>query len=263
MRPNYKNWVPKGMVQGFYAGTVVVLIAFVVLTGTDILTGTVKNVVSILLGILLLILIGASAFLTNLYRTFSYDGKKQFAKRIIEKVADYVVLPENGTGLDVGCGSAALTIACAKKNPQGKMVGLDRWGKEYASFSKKLCESNAVAEGVSERTSFVQGDALKLDFPDETFDAVTSNYCYHNIPSNDRQKIILETLRVLKKGGVFAIHDEFSKSKYGDMSKLINKLKNMGYEKVELLDTADNLFMTKKEAGILGLKGSGLLVGKK
>ena len=43
-------------------------------------------------------------------------------------------------GLDVGCGSGALTIACAKRNPQGKMVGIDRWGKEYASFSLPLCE---------------------------------------------------------------------------------------------------------------------------
>lgn len=41
----------------------------------------------------------------------------------------------------------------------------------------------------------------KLDFPDGAFDAVTSNYVYHNFPSRDRQAILLETLRVLKKGG--------------------------------------------------------------
>ncbi|WP_034452752.1 methyltransferase domain-containing protein [Butyrivibrio sp. AE2032] len=58
-------------------------------------------------------------------------------------------------------------------------------------------------------------DACKLDFADETFDAVTSNYVYHNIPSKDRQAILLETLRTLKKGGTFAIHDIMSKAKYG------------------------------------------------
>ena len=65
--------------------------------------------------------------------------------------------------------------------------------------------------------SFRRGDATHLDFPDESFDAVVSNYVYHNIPG-DRQALLLETLRVLKKGGTFAIHDIFSKSKYGDLS---------------------------------------------
>lgn len=263
MKPNYKNWVPKGMLVGFMAGTVVlgVLVAAVLLTG--LLCGAAKTVVAVILGILFVVMLIASLFFLNLYNTFSYDGKKQLARRIIDRVSDYVVLPQGGVGLDVGCGSGALTIACAKKNPGAAMVGLDRWGKEYASFNQQLCRDNARAEGVSERTEFVQGDACKLSYPDESFDAVTSNYCYHNIPSKNRQEIILETLRVLKKGGTFAIHDEFTASKYGDTDLLIRKLKELGYEKAELLDTSDGLFMTRKESTPLGLAGSGLLVGKK
>ena len=132
----------------------------------------------------------------------------------------------------------------------------------YASFSKNLCEQNAKAEGVN-NTSFMQGDATHLDFPDESFDAVTSNYDYHNIPSKDRQAILLETLRTLKKGGIFALHDIFSASKYGDMQAFVKKLKDMGYQKVELIDTTDGKFMKKSEAGWMGLSGSGLLTGIK
>lgn len=47
--------------------------------------------------------------------------------------------------------------------------------------------------------SFRRGNAVKLDFPDESFDAVTSNYVYHNIAGEDKQALLLETLRVLKK----------------------------------------------------------------
>ena len=134
-----------------------------------------------------------------------------------------------------GCGSGALTIACAKRNPQGRMVGLDRWGKEYASFSLPLCQNNAKAENVS-NTEFRRGNATKLDFPDESFDAVTSNYVYHNITGADKQQLLLEKLRVLKKGGAFAIHDLTSQRRYGDMQSFVKKLRDMGYERVELID---------------------------
>ena len=170
-------------------------------------------------------------------------------------------LPAGGKVLDVGCGSGALAIAVGKRNPKAEIIGIDRWGKEYASFSKALCERNAKAEGVS-RIAFQQGDATHLDFPDETFDAVVSNYVYHNIPG-DRQSYLLESLRTLKKGGTFALHDIFSKSKYGDMQTFVKKLRDMGYQRVELIDTTDGKYMKKSEAGWMALSGSALLTGRK
>jgi ubiquinone/menaquinone biosynthesis C-methylase UbiE len=110
---------------------------------------------------------------------------------------------------------------------------------------------------------FVKGNALKLDFPDESFDAVTSNYVYHNISSINRQELILETLRPLKKGGKFAIHDIFSKGKYGDMRVFIKTLKDMGYDNVCFVDTTDGTFMTKKEAMMYSLSHSAILYGTK
>jgi ubiquinone/menaquinone biosynthesis C-methylase UbiE len=196
------------------------------------------------------------------YNKFSYNGKRQMSKQIIDGTAKYVNIPDGGTGLDVGCGSGALTIACAKRNPNARMKGIDRWGKEYASFSKQLCESNSKAEGVN-NTSFAQGDATHLDFEDETFDAVTSNYVYHNIGGVNKQDLLFETLRVLKKGGTFAIHDIMSTGRYGDMRAFADKLKAQGYEEVKLIPTDDGMFMTKGEGTWLGLSGSTLLVGKK
>ncbi len=254
MKPNYKNWMPKGMIWSFAAATAVALVLTLIID-----VGWLK----ILLLILVLVLAGVTIWTVLMYRAFSYDGKRQMSRQIIDGVAEFIRLPEGGRCLDVGCGSGALAIAVAKRNPQGTVTGIDRWGAEYASFSKKLCEDNAFAEGVAERTSFARGDAQKLDFPDGTFDAVTSNYVYHNIPSRDRQAILLESLRVLKKGGTFAIHDIFSKDKYGDMQAFVAKLENLGYERVELIATDNAWFMSSWEARWMGLSGSALLVGTK
>ena len=156
-----------------------------------------------------------------------------------------------------------MTIASAKRNPKATMVGCDIWSGAYkAVFTKKRCEDNAKAEGVT-NTRFEEGDAIRLPFEDESFDAVTSNYVYHNISGHDKQELLLETLRVLKKGGTFAIHDLMSPARYGDMNAFVRKLKAEGYENVRLIDTTDGTFMGKKEASWLGLAGSTLLVGKK
>ena len=262
-KPDYRNWMPKGMVAGTMSGAVGCLGLAAVCACTDLVKNKTAKAVST--GLLVSAGVaagGAALWMELLYRAFSYDGKRQMSRKIIEGIAKVVSVPENGIGLDVGCGSGALTIACARRNPKARFIGIDRWGKEYASFSKPLCESNAQAEGVS-NTIFQKGDALKLDFPNESFDAVTSNYVYHNIPSRDRKKILLETLRVLKKGGSFALHDIFSEAKYGDMQAFVQKLRAMGYEKVELTDTTNGMFMTPGEARWMGLSGSALLTGKK
>ena len=254
MKPDYKNWVPNGMVYGFLGATGGALILTLIF-GVAGIVGKVLLVITIVLALMTL-------WMFLMHRAFSYNGSRQMSKQIIDGVSAYVKIPDGGKGLDVGCGSGALTIACAKKNPNAQMVGIDRWGKEYASFSKTLCESNAEAEGAA-NVSFGQGDATKLGFEDETFDTVTSNYVYHNIPSSDRQAILLETLRTLKKGGTFAIHDIMSKSKYGDIESFAKKLKDMGYEDVRLVDTTNGMFMSKFEATWMGLSGSTILMGKK
>lgn len=259
MRPDYKNWMPKGMIASFLSAALVFGMG---VFGVRILPeGTLKTALTIVFVLLAAIFCGLTIWSILLYRAFDYNGKRQMARQIVEGTAAYVKVPPGGKCLDVGCGSGALAIAVGKRNPQAKVVGIDRWGKEYASFSKALCESNAKAEGVS-RISFLHGDAARLDFPDETFDAVASNYVYHNIPG-DRQSYLLETLRTLKKGGTFALHDIFSRSKYGDMQAFVRELKDMGYQKVELFDTTDGTFMKKSEAAWMALGGSALLTGVK
>ena len=108
--------------------------------------------------------------------------------------------------LEVGCGSGALIIRAALTWSKAKVIGIDSWGAVY-TYSKALCEKNAVSEGVASRCVFQHGDAKQLDFPDESFDVVISNYVYHNVMGADMQK-----------------------------------LRDMGYQDVRLIDTAQEAF---------------------
>ena len=155
MKPDYKNWIPKGMLVSLIAGTVLSLALLLVFGVFGIcVSGKLRVVLGVVFGIAFVVCAKYTQWCVYAYRIFSYDGERKLSKQIIDGMAEHITLPEDGVGLDIGCGSGALTIACAKRNPQGKMIGIDRWGKEYASFSLPLCEKNAAAEGV--KNGFVQ-----------------------------------------------------------------------------------------------------------
>ena len=263
MKADYANWMPKGMIVGFGAASAglagAAVLAWKLVPKKELLTrcGVTAALAAASAGCGAFALWGIYA-----HGQFSYEGKRKLSKEIIEGTAAYINLPEGGKCLDVGTGSGALGIQVALRNPQGSVVGIDPWGPEYSDFSKQRCEQNAKAEG-AENITFQKGNAVHLDFADESFDAVTSNYVYHNCAGHNKQALLKETLRVLKKGGTFAIHDIMSKARYGDMEKFVQELKNEGYEEVRLIPTDEGMFMTSAEAKKMMLSGSALLVGKK
>ena len=256
MSADYRNWMPKEVVIGLGAGTVMLTAAAAGLTFSK------KKHLAIAAGAGAALTGAAAAWAGVVYETLSYDGKRKVAKRITDGIADCVAIPDGGIGLDIGCGTGALTIACAKRNPKAKMVGIDRWGIGLSNGSKSLCETNAAEEGV-ENAEFCYGDAADLDFPDGTFDAVTSNYVYHLIKWHNKQDLLRETLRVLKKGGTFAIHDVFARNHYGDIRKFMQEMRDAGFERVSIYDTTKGEFMSPGEAAVLLLKDSAILCGVK
>ena len=258
-KPDYANWMPAEMVYGGAFGTGLLAAADAVVSRTDL---PYRKPLSVLLKAGTCAAGAWTVYSWCARSAFSYEGKRQLSRDIIDGIAAYVNLPEGGRCLDVGCGSGALAIAVAKRNPQGTVTGIDPWGPEYRKFTRQVCLDNAAAEGV-QNVSFEKGNAVKLDYPDETFDAVTSNYVYHNIAGKNKQDLLLETLRVLKKGGTFAIHDLMSEARYGDMISFVKKLKDMGYEEVRLIDTRREFFRNPMEADLLMLGGSRLLTGRK
>jgi demethylmenaquinone methyltransferase/2-methoxy-6-polyprenyl-1,4-benzoquinol methylase len=93
--------------------------------------------------------------------------------------------------LDLACGSGDVAEMLQKALPRAQVVGLD--------FSRSLL-TQAKERGIAD---LAEGDALKLPFADESFDAVTIAFGLRNF--SDREAGLKEISRVLKKGAVFGL----------------------------------------------------------
>ena len=253
---DYGNWMPVSMFW-LVGGLLILAVVLAVLSFT-VFRLTVLGVIFVVAAAVFLVLLGWIAWIRRQY-AFGGGGMMEQVHHIILSHLDY---DGRGTLLDVGCGSGALAIRAALTWRSAKVTGVDYWGAAYG-YGLAMCEKNAAGEGVGSQCTFQHGDANRLDFPDESFDAVVSNYVYHNITGADKQKLLLETLRVLKKGGVFALNDEMKPHMYGDMEAFAQRLRDMGYQDVRLIDTAKEAFGSRRRAALMMLGDSRLLVGRK
>lgn len=125
----------------------------------------------------------------NTVMTFSLD---RYWRRFTVEQSN---LSEGGMGLDVCCGTGKLCIEQAKKVGQtGKVVGLD-----FCENMLKVAQHNLEKHPLGSRIELVQGNAIDLPFPDNTFDCATIGFALRNVP--DVTKTLQEMQRVVKPGG--------------------------------------------------------------
>ncbi len=252
---DYGNWMPKSwlyLVRGLGIALVILSIMCFVMFHLPLL-----GILCILLFIGILFVIRWMKWVRRQY-AFGQGG---IMDKVHQAVITFLDFDGHGTVLELGCGSGPLSIRAALNWPRAKIVGVGGWESSY-NYSQAMCERNAKLEGVESQCTFMKANVKNLDFEDETFDAVIANFIFHTVSTEDKQKIMLEGLRVLKKGGVFALND--TRMRDNDYIKgIANKLKNMGYEDVRVVDTSKYVCRSKKEAKSLMLEGSCMLVGRK
>ena len=253
---DYGSWMSNPV---FYVFGGIALVALVLaVLSFSVFKLTALGIVFAVAFVVLLALLGWMAWIRRQYAF----GKGGMMEKIHQTILSSLAFDGKGSLLEVGCGSGALSVRAALTWPEAKITGLDYWGAMY-NYSQALCEKNVASEGVGTQCTFVHGDANRLDFPDESFDAVISNYVYHNIMGADKHALLLESLRVLKKGGVFVLHDSMKPQMYGDMNAFAEKLRGMGFAEVRYAETAEAIFGSKSRAAMMMLGNSAMLVGRK
>lgn len=127
----------------------------------------------------------------NRVMTFGLDqGWRRTAVRLVAP-------PVGGRALDVGTGTGDFLDELATWAREGMVVGVD--------FTVPMMQAGLPKRDPllrARRAAFVGGDALRLPFPDNSFDALTTGFVMRNVV--DIGAAFREMYRVTKPGGMVA-----------------------------------------------------------
>ncbi|MCH7932619.1 MAG: class I SAM-dependent methyltransferase [Gemmatimonadetes bacterium] len=161
-----------------------------------------------------------------------YDGvmrwtmrEKTFKNRLIEQAS----MLRGHRVLDLGCGTATLTLMVKSAHPEAEIVGLDGDPKVLA-----LAQAKADRQGLEIQLD--QGLSTDLPYEDGEFDRVVTSLLFHHLTSDSKVRTMHEVFRVLKPGGELHV---------ADFGKPQNSIMRALFYLVQLLDgfetTRDNV----------------------
>ncbi len=102
--------------------------------------------------------------------------------------------------LDVGCGTATLTLLIKSQHPSSQVYGID--GDDNIL---SIAQGKVVSSGLS--VDLKKAMAYELPYPDNYFDRVFSSLVFHHLTTEQKELAFREILRVLKPNGEFHLAD--------------------------------------------------------
>ena len=111
--------------------------------------------------------------------------------------ASHIPIHTHGRALDLGAGTGDLALLLdGRMGPHGQVAAMDL---NFAML--RIGVEKIGRRGLASRIACFRGNAERIGFRDDTFDAVTTGFCIRNV--GDRPQAFREIHRVLKPGGRF------------------------------------------------------------
>ena len=166
-------------------------------------------------------------WLTSIYDPlirWTIRGEK-FKRKLLEQTN---ILPGHKV-LDLGCGTATLTLKIKNACPEANVFGLDGDPNVLKIASAKAVKANIAIQ-------LNQGMSFNLPYTDNKFDTVVSSLFFHHLTRENKLRTMAEIKRVLKPTGELHLVD---------WGKPKNFLMRAAFYLVQMLDgfetTADNV----------------------
>lgn len=154
-----------------------------------------------------------------------FSGTADAMRRLVIPALRKAFGSSDGKGLrflEVAAGTGRATRFVSLAFPKAKIVTLDLSSHYLKEAQRKLTDR--------ERIDFVQGNATELPFQDGQFDAVYSVFLFHELPEEERRKVLRESMRVLKRDGILALVDSIQNGDSPDFERLLPDFPRMYHE---------------------------------
>jgi ubiquinone/menaquinone biosynthesis C-methylase UbiE len=165
--------------------------------------------------------------------------EQKFKRRLIEQVG---IQPGHRV-LDLGCGTATLTLMLKEACPDATVVGLDGDPGILEIAHRKVARADVDVE-------IVQGMAFEPPFGSGSFDRVVSSLVIHHLSAENKRRTFARMKDLLKPGGELHI---------ADWGQAQNVLMRLAFLAVQILDGFETTSENVRQGLVPALEETGFV----